>query len=159
MKNFQIVESKKPIFSKYCFQKLFGFILNETWGKRSFWFWIIGFFTAFMPLYFLGFMGMTRRLSQNIDLEFHFLLCIAAIGAVLIGIGIICQIVQFWISIKNRHHNLDVTGDPWDGRTLEWSTSSPAPFYNFAIIPHVKNKDDFWETKKQKKHIKNINYS
>ncbi|QFQ32626.1 cytochrome o ubiquinol oxidase subunit I [Buchnera aphidicola (Aphis fabae)] len=143
----------------YWFPKLFGFILNETWGKRSFWFWIIGFFTAFMPLYFLGFMGMTRRLSQNIDLEFHFLLCIAAIGAVLIGIGIICQIVQFWISIKNRHHNLDVTGDPWDGRTLEWSTSSPAPFYNFAIIPHVKNKDDFWETKKQKKHIKNINYS
>lgn len=143
----------------YWFPKLFGFILNETWGKRAFWFWIIGFFTAFMPLYFLGFMGMTRRLSQNIDLEFHFLLSIAAIGAVLIGIGIVCQIIQFWISIKNRHHNLDVTGDPWDGRTLEWSTSSPAPFYNFAVIPYIKNKDDFWETKKQKKHIKNINYN
>lgn len=142
----------------YWFPKLFGFILNETWGKRAFWFWIIGFFTAFMPLYFLGFMGMTRRLSQNIDLEFHFLLCIAAFGAILIGIGIICQIIQFWISIKNRHNNLDLTGDPWDGRTLEWSTSSPAPFYNFAIIPHIKNKDDFWETKKQNKNIKNINY-
>ncbi|ALD15398.1 cytochrome o ubiquinol oxidase subunit I [Buchnera aphidicola (Aphis glycines)] len=142
----------------YWFPKLFGFVLNETWGKRAFWFWIIGFFTAFMPLYFLGFMGMTRRLSQNIDSEFHFLLSIAAIGAVFIGIGIICQIIQFFLSIKNRHDNLDVSGDPWDGRTLEWSTSSPAPFYNFAIIPHVQNKDDFWVTKKQNKSIKNIEY-
>lgn len=142
----------------YWFPKLFGFILNETWGKRAFWFWIIGFFTAFIPLYFLGLMGMTRRLSQNIDSEFHVLLCIAGIGACLIGIGIICQIIQFWISIKNRHHNLDITGDPWDGRTLEWSTSSPAPFYNFAIIPNITSKDDFWETKKQNKYIKNINY-
>lgn len=142
----------------YWFPKLFGFILNETWGKRAFWFWIIGFFTAFIPLYFLGLMGMTRRLSQNIDSEFHVLLCIAGIGACLIGMGIICQIIQFWISIKNRHHNLDITGDPWDGRTLEWSTSSPAPFYNFAIIPNITSKDDFWETKKQNKYIKNINY-
>ena len=142
----------------YWFPKLFGFILNETWGKRAFWFWIIGFFTAFIPLYFLGLMGMTRRLSQNIDSEFHVLLCIAGIGACLIGIGIICQIIQFWISIKNRHHNLDITGDPWDGRTLEWSTSSPAPFYNFAIIPNITSKDDFWETKKQNKYTKNINY-
>ncbi|QCI17273.1 cytochrome o ubiquinol oxidase subunit I [Buchnera aphidicola (Aphis helianthi)] len=142
----------------YWFPKLFGFTLNETWGKRAFWFWIIGFLTAFMPLYFLGFMGMTRRLSQNIDTEFHFLLCIAAIGAFFIGIGIICQIIQFYISIKNRHNNLDHTGDPWDGRTLEWSTSSPAPFYNFAIIPDIKHRDDFWETKKQNKRIKNINY-
>ncbi|QIQ41471.1 MAG: cytochrome o ubiquinol oxidase subunit I [Buchnera aphidicola (Aphis urticata)] len=142
----------------YWFPKLFGFMLNETWGKRAFWFWIIGFFTAFMPLYFLGFMGMTRRLSQNIDLEFHFLLCIAAIGAVFIGIGMVCQIVQFIVSIKYRHDNLDVTGDPWDGRTLEWSTSSPAPLYNFAIIPYVQNKDDFWEIKKQNKNTKNINY-
>ncbi|CAL4325355.1 Cytochrome bo(3) ubiquinol oxidase subunit 1 [Buchnera aphidicola (Protaphis terricola)] len=143
----------------YWFPKLFGFILNETWGKRAFWFWIVGFFTAFIPLYFLGFMGMTRRLSQNIDIEFHFLLSIAAIGAICIGIGIICQIIQFYVSIKNRHNNLDTTGDPWDGRTLEWSVSSPAPFYNFAIIPHIKNKDDFWETKKQKKYIKNISYN
>ncbi|WP_343154142.1 cytochrome o ubiquinol oxidase subunit I [Buchnera aphidicola (Aphis aurantii)] len=142
----------------YWFPKLFGFVLNEIWGKRAFWFWIIGFFTAFMPLYFLGLMGMTRRLSQNIDVEFHFLLCVSAFGAILIGIGIICQIVQFYVSIKYRRNNLDITGDPWDGRTLEWSTSSPAPFYNFAIVPHVKNKDDFWESKKQKKHIKNIDY-
>ncbi|AWH90340.1 cytochrome o ubiquinol oxidase subunit I [Buchnera aphidicola (Melanaphis sacchari)] len=142
----------------YWFPKAFGFLLNEKWGKRAFWFWIIGFFTSFMPLYFLGFMGMTRRLSQNINLEFHPLLCIAAVGAIFIGVGILCQIIQFWISIKERHNNIDITGDPWDGRTLEWSTSSPAPVYNFAIIPNVKNKDEFWESKINKKEKKEIKY-
>lgn len=145
----------------YWFPKLFGFILNEKWGKRAFWFWMIGFLFAFIPLYFLGLMGMTRRLSQDINPEFHFLLCIAAIGAILIGIGIICQIIQFFISIRDRKNNLDITGDPWDGRTLEWSTSSPAPLYNFAIIPEIQFRDDFWEKKKNKKYkktISNINY-
>ncbi|QCI24509.1 cytochrome o ubiquinol oxidase subunit I [Buchnera aphidicola (Muscaphis stroyani)] len=143
----------------YWFPKLFGFILNEKWGKRAFWFWIIGFFIAFMPLYFLGFMGMTRRLSQDINPEFHLLLSISAFGAILIGIGIICQIVQFWVSIKDRKFYLDTTGDPWDGRTLEWSTSSPAPIYNFAIIPNIKYKDDFWFHKQfQEKRYNQKNY-
>jgi len=145
----------------YWFPKLFGFILNEKWGKRAFWFWMIGFLFAFIPLYFLGLMGMTRRLSQNINSEFHPLLCFAAIGAILIGLGIICQIIQFVISIRNRQYNLDLTGDPWDGRTLEWSTSSPAPLYNFAIIPKIQYRDDFWEKKyneNYKKEIFNKNY-
>ncbi|QCI17852.1 cytochrome o ubiquinol oxidase subunit I [Buchnera aphidicola (Acyrthosiphon lactucae)] len=142
----------------YWFPKLFGFILNEKWGKRAFWFWIIGFFLAFIPLYFLGLMGMTRRLSQNIDSEFHVLLCIAAIGAFFIGIGIICQIIQFLVSVRDRRYNLDLTGDPWDGRTLEWSTSSPAPIYNFAIIPIVKDRDDFWENKNKEDYRKKLNH-
>lgn len=142
----------------YWFPKLFGFTLNEVWGKRAFWFWIIGFFTAFMPLYFLGLMGMTRRLSQNIDSEFHTLLCIAAFGAFFIGIGIVCQIIQFVISIKERNNNLDLTGDPWNGRTLEWSTSSPPPLYNFAIIPTVQDRDHFWLTKQHKNNTDNLNY-
>ncbi|MBZ2279447.1 cbb3-type cytochrome c oxidase subunit I, partial [Buchnera aphidicola] len=138
--------------------KLFGFTLNEKWGKRAFWCWIIGFFIAFTPLYFLGFMGMTRRLSQNIDSQFHFLLCVAALGAFLIGLGIICQVVQFWVSIRDRHKNIDRTGDPWDGRTLEWSVSSPVPFYNFAIIPIVKERDDFWHKKNILQENTEINY-
>ncbi|QCI20597.1 cytochrome o ubiquinol oxidase subunit I [Buchnera aphidicola (Brachycaudus cardui)] len=148
----------------YWFPKLFGFKLNEKWGKRSFWFWIIGFLIAFLPLYFLGLMGMTRRLSQNIDSEFHFLLCIAAIGACLIGIGIICQVIQLFISIRDRQYNLDLTGDPWNGRTLEWSVSSPPPIYNFAIIPTVKDRDHFWQSKENKdvyqieKIIDNLDY-
>ncbi|MBQ4771958.1 cytochrome o ubiquinol oxidase subunit I [Pectobacterium versatile] len=133
----------------YWFPKAFGFTLNETWGKRAFWFWIIGFFVAFMPLYVLGFMGMTRRLSQQINPEFHALLVVASIGAALIGIGVLCQVMQFYVSIRDRDQNRDLTGDPWGGRTLEWATSSPAPFYNFAIVPHINDRDAFWEAKEK----------
>ncbi len=108
----------------YWWPKAFGFKLNETWGKRAFWFWIIGFFVAFMPLYALGFMGMTRRLSQQIDPQFHTMLMIAASGAVLIALGILCLVIQMYVSIRDRDQNRDLTGDPWGGRTLEWATSS-----------------------------------
>ena len=131
----------------YWFPKAFGFKLDETWGKRSFWFWIVGFFVAFMPLYVLGFMGMTRRVSQNIDPEFHGWLVVAACGAGLIAIGVLCQLIQVVVSIRDREKNRDWTGDPWGGRTLEWATSSPPPFYNFAIEPKVTGLDAFWEAK------------
>ncbi|WWO95322.1 MAG: cytochrome o ubiquinol oxidase subunit I [Candidatus Dasytiphilus stammeri] len=131
----------------YWFPKAFGFLLNEKWGKRSFLFWFIGFFFAFMPLYVLGLMGMTRRLSQNINPQFHSLLVVAAFGTVIIAMGIVCFFIQIYTSIINRDKNRDLSGDPWDGRTLEWSTSSPPPFYNFAIIPEVKERDAFWEMK------------
>ena len=133
----------------YWFPKAFGFTLNETWGKRAFWFWIIGFFVAFMPLYGLGFMGMTRRLSQQIDPAFHPLLMVAAGGAALIACGIACQLIQIFVSVRDRDQNRDLTGDPRGGRTLEWSTSSPPPFYNFAIEPQVHSRDAFWELKEE----------
>ena len=133
----------------YWWPKAFGFTLNETWGKRAFWFWIIGFFVAFMPLYVLGFMGMTRRLSQQIDPQFHPMLVVAACGAALIACGILCQLIQFYVSIRDREQNRDLTGDPWGGRTLEWATSSPPPFYNFAIVPVVHERDAFWEMKEK----------
>lgn len=135
----------------YWFPKLFGFLLSEKWGKISFCFWFFGFIFAFMPLYVLGMMGMTRRLSQNIDTQFHCMLTIASCGTILISIGILCQIIQVIVSIKHRNQNEDVTGDPWDGRTLEWSTISPPPFYNFAVRPIVKYRDDFWESKRKNK--------
>ncbi|QCI19478.1 cytochrome o ubiquinol oxidase subunit I [Buchnera aphidicola] len=139
----------------YWFPKCFGFVLNEFWGKIAFLFWITGFFIAFMPLYLLGFMGMTRRISQNIDPEFHTLLLISGIGVFLILLGIISQVIQFYFSIKNRKKNIDFSGDPWDGRTLEWSVSSPPPFYNFSKIPNITNRDAFWFSK-NKKIKKNI---
>lgn len=133
----------------YWFPKAFGFTLNERLGRYSFWFWVIGFFVAFMPLYILGFMGMTRRISQDINPEWHSMLMIAAVGAVLILIGVIFQFLQLFVSIRDRKQNLDLTGDPWGGRTLEWATSSPPPFYNFAHTPVVKERDAFWEMKKE----------
>ncbi|VFP88649.1 cytochrome o ubiquinol oxidase subunit I [Candidatus Erwinia haradaeae] len=133
----------------YWFPKAFGVLLNEKWGIRAFWFWILGFFTAFMPLYALGFMGMTRRLSQEIDPQFHTMLVIAAGGTILITCGIICQFIQLYVTIRDRRFNRDLTGDPWGGRTLEWSTSSPPPFYNFAILPKINERDAFWHMKKQ----------
>ncbi|VAY02143.1 Cytochrome bo(3) ubiquinol oxidase subunit 1 [Arsenophonus endosymbiont of Aleurodicus dispersus] len=133
----------------YWFPKAFGFTLNEKWGILAFWFWISGFFIAFMPLYILGLMGMTRRLSQNIDPQYHPMLIVASIGATLIAIGIICQIIQIIVSIRDRHKNRDFSGDPWDGRTLEWSISSPAPFYNFAKELHIDTRDAWWYMKKK----------
>ncbi|MCV2528499.1 MAG: cytochrome o ubiquinol oxidase subunit I [Candidatus Lightella neohaematopini] len=133
----------------YWFPKIFGFTLNETWGKVAFFFWIIGFYTAFMPLYVLGFMGMTRRLNQSIDLDFHNLLTISFVGVLIIMLGILSQIVQVVISIINKKSNIDYSGDPWNGRTLEWFTSSPPPVYNFAIIPKIEDTiDAFWIIKK-----------
>ena len=129
------------------FPKAFGFKLDDVWGKRAFWCWITGFFVAFMPLYVLGFMGMTRRVSQNIDPEFHGWLVVAACGAGLIALGVLCQVIQIVVSIRDREKNRDLTGDPWGGRTLEWATSSPPPFYNFAIEPKVTGLDAFWEAK------------
>lgn len=133
----------------YWFPKAFGFTLNEKWGIRAFWFWLIGFFVAFMPLYVLGLMGMTRRLSQNINPQFHPLLMLAAGGAVLIACGILCQFIQIVVSVRDREKNRDLTGDPWGGRTLEWATSSPSAFYNFAVVPEIKSRDAFFDMKEK----------
>ncbi|WP_286979230.1 cytochrome o ubiquinol oxidase subunit I [Pseudomonas sp.] len=131
----------------FWFPKAFGFKLDERLGKCAFWCWITGFFVAFMPLYVLGFMGMTRRLNHYDNPLWHPYLIVAFFGAVLIFCGIAFQIAQILVSIKNRDALRDHTGDPWGGRTLEWSTSSPPPFYNFAQLPTVHAIDAFHEMK------------
>ncbi|UYG06572.1 cytochrome o ubiquinol oxidase subunit I [Halomonas sp. M4R1S46] len=131
----------------FWFPKAFGFTLDEKWGKRSFWCWIIGFYVAFMPLYVLSFFGAVRRMQSYANPEWQPMMVIAWVGALIIAAGIACTVIQFYVSLRDRKQNQDVTGDPWDGRTLEWSTSSPAPFYNFAHLPEVKGVDDFWTVK------------
>ncbi len=136
----------------YWWPKATGFMLNEAWGRRAFWFWLSGFILAFLPLYALGFMGMTRRISQNINHEYFPFLAVAAFGTALVAVGVACQFIQFYVSIRDRNENRDVTGDPWDGRTLEWSTSSPPPFYNFAKLPKGDELDAFWYSKERGEH-------
>ena len=133
----------------YWFPKAFGFTLNEKWGKRSFWCWIIGFYMAFMPLYALSFFGAVRRMQSYADTSWQPLMILAWVGAVIILLGIACTIIQLYVSIRDRKQNLDVTGDPWDARTFEWSTASPAPFYNFAHLPETTGIDSFWEAKQK----------
>ncbi|SDL20973.1 cytochrome bo3 quinol oxidase subunit 1 apoprotein [Modicisalibacter muralis] len=132
----------------YWFPKAFGFTLDEKWGKRAFWCWLIGFFVAFTPLYILSFDGAMRRMQSYANAEWQPMMLVAWVGAFIIMLGIISTVVQFIVSIRDRKKNADVTGDPWDARTLEWSTSSPAPFYNFAHLPEVEAIDDYWETKR-----------
>ena len=140
----------------YWFPKAFGFRLHEGLGKAAFWFWIIGFYVAFMPLYVLGLMGMTRRMQHYDVPAWHPWLVIAAFGAALILTGIVLQIVQLTVSIRRREALADTTGDPWNGRSLEWATSSPPPAFNFAVLPHVEGEDAYWgikERARQQAHL------
>jgi cytochrome o ubiquinol oxidase subunit 1 len=131
----------------YWFPKAFGFRLDPFGGKMSFWFWVVGFYLAFMPLYALGLMGVTRRLRVFDDPSLQIWFVIAAAGAVLILFGILSFLVQIAVSIRDRVALREVTGDPWDGRTLEWATSSPPPDYNFAFTPVVHDNDAWWDMK------------
>ncbi len=131
----------------YWWPKAFGFTLDEKWGKRSFWFWIGGFYVAFMPLYVLGLMGMTRRLAHYDVPGWQPWLVAAGVGALLIACGIACQIVMIVVSIRRRDALADTTGDPWDGRSLEWITTSPPPAFNFAVLPDVRGEEAYWGLK------------
>ncbi|NUZ10329.1 cytochrome o ubiquinol oxidase subunit I [Pseudoalteromonas sp. McH1-7] len=133
----------------YWFPKVMGYKLDERWGKASFWCWLVGFFVAFMPLYVLGFLGMTRRLNHTNTPEWNIWLYIACIGAFIIMFGIVFQVVQLVVSYKNREQLQDTTGDPWNGHTLEWSTDSPPQYYNFATTPVVDDIDAWTEMKEQ----------
>jgi cytochrome o ubiquinol oxidase subunit 1 len=132
----------------YWFPKAFGYKLDSYWGKWSFWLWTTGFYAAFMPLYVLGLMGVTRRLSHFEDPSLQIWFQIAAFGAVLIALGLAAFVVQLVVSYRNRAALCDFTGDPWGGRTLEWSTSSPPPDYNFAFTPRVYDNDAWDDMKK-----------
>src|ERR1700722_20152240 len=133
----------------YWFPKAFGFSLDERLGKAAFWCWFVGFYLAFMPLYVLGFMGMTRRMQHYDVPAWHPWLLLAAAGAAVILTGIGLQIAQLVVSIRHREELRDLTGDPWNGRSLEWSTSSPPPAFNFAILPNVEGEDAYWSIKQR----------
>ncbi len=133
----------------YWFPKAFGFRLHEGLGKVAFWCWLVGFYVAFMPLYVLGFMGMTRRMQHYNNEDWQAWLIVAAVGGLIIAAGIGAIVLQLVYSVWKRDTLRDTTGDPWGGRTLEWATASPPPFYNFAHVPVVHTLDAFAFTKEQ----------
>jgi cytochrome o ubiquinol oxidase subunit 1 len=138
----------------YWFPKIFGFKLNERLGRYAFWCWFVGFLLAFVPLYILGLMGATRRMDHyDASLGWQPLFIVAGVGVMFVIAGIGFQLLQFGVSIWQREKNLDITGDPWNGRTLEWSTTSPPPFYNYAVIPKIETRDAYWEMKKTQPQV------
>ncbi|MBV8682203.1 MAG: cbb3-type cytochrome c oxidase subunit I [Caulobacteraceae bacterium] len=131
----------------YWFPKAFGFKLDEGWGKAAFWFWVIGFYLAFMPLYVMGLEGMPRRMQSYDVPQWQPWAHVATVGALSIMCGIACMVIQLVVSIRNREQLRDDYGDPWDGRTLEWITPSPPPEFNFAVMPNVTGEEAYWGLK------------
>jgi cytochrome o ubiquinol oxidase subunit 1 len=132
---------------EFWFPKAFGFRLHAGWGKAAFWLALFGFWVTFTPLYILGLDGMTRRL-QHINFE-HWTpwLYVSVVGIAILIAGVVAQVLQLIVSIRNRDALRDVTGDPWDGRSLEWATASPPPFFNFAVTPNVEGEEAYWGIK------------
>lgn len=141
----------------FWFPKIFGFRLNERLGKKAFWFWFVGFFVSFLPIYMLGFMGATRRLDHYASSTgWQPLYITAGIGFIIISCGIITQVYQLIVSIREK--NRANANDPWNGRTLEWSTPSPPPFYNFAVVPTITEREEFWKRKQEGSDFRKVNY-
>jgi len=135
----------------YWFPKAFGFRLHDGLGKTAFWFTLTGFYVTFIPLYAAGMLGMTRRLQHYDVAEWRPWMIAAGVGTILLTIGILFQILQLVVSIRRRDELRDATGDPWDGRSLEWATSSPPPAFNFAVMPNVAGEDAYWTIKSKAK--------
>jgi cytochrome o ubiquinol oxidase subunit I len=133
----------------YWWPKAFGFRLHEGWGKAAFWFAFVGFYVTFMPFYVVGILGMTRRLQHYDVAAWHPWILASAFGVIILSCGVICQVVQLVVSIVHRNQLRDTTGDPWDGRSLEWATSSPPPVFNFALLPQVQGAESYWDVKRR----------
>ena len=133
----------------FWFPKAFGFRLHEGWGKAAFWFSVTGFVVVFGPMYVLGLLGMTRRMQHYDVPGWHPWVLVAGFGTVIMLAGVVCQVTQLIVSIRRREELRDVTGDPWDGRSLEWATSSPPPVFNFAILPEVEGEEAYWGMKQR----------
>jgi cytochrome o ubiquinol oxidase subunit I len=133
----------------YWFPKAFGFCLHEGWGKATFWLALTGFYVVFMPLYVTGLLGMTRRLQHYDVAAWRPWLLVSAAGMILMTASAACQVTQLVVSIRRRHELRDETGDPWDGRSLEWATASPPPAFNFAVMPQVRGAEPYWSIKRR----------
>ncbi|WFF42097.1 cytochrome ubiquinol oxidase subunit I [Salinicola endophyticus] len=137
--------------TNFWFPKAFGFRLEERWGRRAAYAWIIGFMLAFFPLYALGVLGMPRRTVAFFTPAYLPWTLTALVGATIVLLAMTCLVIQLWVSVRDRHLNAMPIGDPWDGRSLEWAVSSPPPEYNFPVIPEVYGRDAFMLEKERGK--------
>ena len=137
----------------YWFPKAFGFVLDERLGKWAFWLWVVGFWVTWAPGYVAGLEGMTRRLQHYDNPAWYPWMLLSALGVLIILAAIGVQIAQLVVSIRTRAARRDVTGDPWDGRSLEWATSSPPPVFNFAQLPDVTDQEPYWDIKQQARKV------
>ena len=133
----------------YWFPKAFGFTLDERWGRITFWLSMTGFLVVFIPMYMLGLDGMTRRLQHVNMPAWKPPLQVMLVGVGIMVLGVAAQIYQLIYSIRHRAELRDETGDPWDGRSLEWSTPSPPPVFNYAVLPDVHGEDAYWGIKQR----------
>jgi len=133
----------------YWFPKAFGFRLHEGWGKAAFWLSLAGFYVVFVPLYAAGLLGMTRRLQHYDSALWRPWVMAAGLGIVIMACAAACQVIQIFVSIRRRAELRDETGDPWDGRSLEWATASPPPAFNFAMLPRVQGGEPYWGIKRR----------
>jgi len=133
----------------YWFPKAFGFRLHEGWGQAAFWLGLIGFYVTFMPLYVAGLLGMTRRLQHYDVAIWRPWVLAAGVGIVILAAGAAAQVMQLLVSIRRREELRDETGDPWNGRSLEWATASPPPAFNFAVLPNVQGEEPYWDIKRR----------
>ncbi|MDO9709017.1 cbb3-type cytochrome c oxidase subunit I [Paracraurococcus lichenis] len=140
----------------FWFPKAFGFKLDETWGQRAFWFTFAGLWAVFLPLYMAGLLGMTRRMQHYDVPEWRPWVLLAGVGVAIMLVGVACQVIQLVVSIRNREALRDVTGDPWDARSLEWSTTSPPPPFNFATMPNVEGEEPYWTIKQRAIETQNL---
>jgi cytochrome o ubiquinol oxidase subunit 1 len=138
----------------FWFPKAFGFTLDERLGKAAFWCWFVGFYVAFVPLYIVGLDGMTRRMQHYDRPDWHPWMLVAALGSLIILCGVALQVAQLAISIRSRERRRDLTGDPWDGRSLEWATPSPPPEFNFAVLPEVTDEESYWSVKQSARQMR-----
>ncbi|HLH89874.1 MAG TPA: cbb3-type cytochrome c oxidase subunit I [Xanthobacteraceae bacterium] len=132
----------------YWFPKAFGFRLHEGWGKAVFWLSVVGFYAVFIPLYGAGLLGMTRRLQHYDFALWRPWVLAAGFGMIFLVGSAVAQVIQLVVSYRQRELLRDELGDPWDGRSLEWATTSPPPAFNFAVLPNVSNEEPYWEMKR-----------
>jgi cytochrome c oxidase subunit I+III len=134
-----------PIFGVfyYWLPKVTGRLMDERWGRWSFWLMFVGFNITFFPQHILGLLGMPRRIytyDTGLGWEIHNL--ISTIGAFVFAAGVLVTLVNYVRALRSGEQ---AGNDPWGGETLEWATSSPPPEYNFETIPTVRSREPVWD--------------